>query len=339
MEYNYNYSNQPNYGMNNSGETYLKARGERKALKIIGTVSGICVIAYVILQNAVSVPIILFPSLRTLFDNSDEFFYIFTIVASVVGLFIPFLTGGKYLMKKTGAEIYYFSSPKDPVLAFLSIPMGFFVCLIGNIITAYFLAWTQSIGFELTAPDYKTPQTASGIILYTIAIAVIPPLIEEFAIRGCILQPLRRYGEKFAIAATSVLFAILHGNLVQAPFALIAGLALGYVCCITGSLWPSVIIHLVNNMYSVFESLIISSSVGEEKAEMIMSVTEYVFIGIGAVCTLLFFYRVQKFKLRLKKTQGVLTPGAKTSAFFINIPMIIAIIVMLIITSQYIGLV
>lgn len=333
-QYNSNYTQYSAY----SQEKMLKSRGEKKAVKIIGSVSGICVIAYVILQNAVAMPLLFLPGLADLFKNSNEFFYLFTIAASVIGLLVPFVIGGNYLKKRTGAEIYYLDAPKDGALAVLSIPMGFFACLIGNILTGYFIGWMESIGFKLTSPDFNSPKSASSIILYTIAIAIIPPLVEELAVRGCIMQPLRRYGDVFAIVATSVLFAVLHGNLVQAPFALFAGLAFGYICCITGSLWPTIIIHCINNAYSVFESVITSGAVREDKAEYIMVMTQYFFIGLGAVCTLAFFYRARKLNYRLRKSDTVIRAGEKTAAYFLNIPMIIALVVMLIVTSQYIKL-
>lgn len=344
MDYNSNYSyngNQPGGSQpgipGSPGETYLKIRGEKKAVRLIGTVAGICVIAYVLIQNAVSLPVVFFLSLAKLFKNSDEFFYLFTIVASVAGLLIPFIAGGNYLKKKTGAEIYYLGPPKDKTLAVLAVPAGFLVCIIGNILTNLFVAWMSSHGMNLTSPDFKTPDTASGIVLYIIAIAVIPALVEELAVRGCIMQPLRRYGDLFAVVASAVLFAVLHGNLVQAPFALVAGLAFGYICCVTGTLWPTIIIHFANNLYSVIETMLIAS-VEEEKLNIILTFIEYFFIGTGVICAVAFVRRASSLKAGLKKSTTVIGGGAKASAFIINIPMIIALLMMLFITSQYIGI-
>ena len=95
----------------------------------------------------------------------------------------------------------------------------------------------DGIGFKLSSPDYEVTDDVFGRIVYFIMVAVVPPLTEELAIRGVIMQPLRRYGDRFAVVASAVLFAVLHGNLIQAPFAFIAGLGIGYAVCITGSLW------------------------------------------------------------------------------------------------------
>ncbi len=346
MEYNYNQSggyNQSNQTLqpggypNNLNETFYRIRGEKKAIHIIGCVSGICVIAYVLIQNALSVPIAFFPKLLNLFKNSDEFYYLFTITASVAGLLVPFIIGGNYLKKRTGAEIYYLDPPRDKALAILSVPMGFLICIFGNVLTSIFVAWMSNIGLKLTSPEFDMPDSSTGLALYIIAIAIVPPLVEELAIRGCIMQPLRRYGDRFAIIASAFLFAVLHGNLVQAPFALLAGLAFGYICCITGSLWPSIIIHFVNNLYSVFETIIFTTQ-SEEKAEFILTVSEYFFIGLGAVCTAAFVYRGYKSNCRLGKSPTLIKGGAKAFAYTVNIPMIIALLIMLFVTSQYVGL-
>ena len=73
--------------------------------------------------------------------------------------------------------------------------------------------------------------------------------------RGVVMQPLRKFGDRFAIVASAVLFAILHGNMVQIPFAFVAGLALGYFAIVTNSIWTSVVIHSLNNLSAVIISI------------------------------------------------------------------------------------
>ena len=62
---------------------------------------------------------------------------------------------------------------------------------------------------------------------------------------------LRKYGDKFALLASALVFAVMHGNLVQAPFALIAGFGLGYLSIKTGTIWTGIAIHAANNLISV----------------------------------------------------------------------------------------
>ena len=86
-----------------------------------------------------------------------------------------------------------------------------------------------------------------GRIIYALSVAVVAPLVEEFAMRGVVMQPLKKYGRWFAIIASSLVFGVLHGNFIQAPFALIAGIGIGYAVCVTDSIWTGVLIHFCNN--------------------------------------------------------------------------------------------
>ena len=192
----------------------------------------------------------------------------------------------------------------------------------------------DKIGFSLTSPDFSTPSTLTGRILYVVAIGIIPPLTEELSIRGCIMQPLRRYGDIFAIFASSLLFAILHGNLVQAPFAFIAGLAFGYAVCATGSLWTGILIHFLNNMYSCILAFAMED-LGEKAYTKIYVASIFLVCFIGGICAVIYIFRSKK--LPMRKYSGMLTSGEKSTAFFVNIPMLIAIAFMIFITAQFIS--
>lgn len=50
------------------------------------------------------------------------------------------------------------------------------------------------------------------------------PLIEEFIFRGAVLKTLEPFGKWFALLASSLAFALMHGNFAQIPFAMAAGL-------------------------------------------------------------------------------------------------------------------
>ncbi len=78
------------------------------------------------------------------------------------------------------------------------------------------------------------------------------PLTEEPLLRGVLLGGfLLRYGPRKAIAYSALLFALIHMNPWQFPTALMAGLFLGWLVIRTGSLWPAVFAHFLNNLGSV----------------------------------------------------------------------------------------
>lgn len=75
------------------------------------------------------------------------------------------------------------------------------------------------------------------------------PLSEELLFRGLILGGfLQRYGPSKGILYSTLLFALIHMNPWQLPIALLAGLFLGWLTVRTGSLWPAVFAHFLNNL-------------------------------------------------------------------------------------------
>ena len=108
------------------------------------------------------------------------------------------------------------------------------------------------------------------MLLTVVHTAVLPALLEELVFRGFIMQPLRRYGDWFAIISSAVLFGLVHGNMTQVPFAVIAGLALGYISVVTGSMWMNILLHFLNNLISVLYSFALSNA--SDGAAMLLSI-------------------------------------------------------------------
>lgn len=77
--------------------------------------------------------------------------------------------------------------------------------------------------------------------------ALLAPVAEEILFRGYILRTLRPYGRRFAILGSAFLFGLFHGNLMQAPYAFLVGLILGYVTTEYSALW-AVALHMFNNL-------------------------------------------------------------------------------------------
>ena len=313
---------------------YYRSQAEKKGIRLIGIVSGICILAYVVLENILSLPLYI-GRFSVLYNSVPELEQISTILLSIFGLLLPFALGGIYLRKRTGIETFPMTKPRDPAQSVFAICLGFFICLIGSYVSSWIVTISEHGGFKLTYPEFDVPSTVFGRILYIIAIAVVPPLAEETAIRGVVMQPLRKYGNVFAIVMSSFVFALLHGNLVQAPFALIAGIGLGYVAVVTESLLPGMIIHLLNNMLSVAVEFLVEDAPSDAVADriyLIMMIALYAITILGSVMFVAF-----RGKERIPKGVTALTAAGKTKAFMLNVPMVIAILVMLWVTSNFVS--
>ncbi len=80
---------------------------------------------------------------------------------------------------------------------------------------------------------------------------VIAPFVEEILMRGFVLGGLRStYGTLTALLVSSVLFALLHFNMVQTLSAFVCGMLLGLLYLKTNSLLCCMIAHCGYNMIS-----------------------------------------------------------------------------------------
>ena len=89
----------------------------------------------------------------------------------------------------------------------------------------------------------EAPQTLSGILRTLLVL----PVVEEVLFRGAALRLLRPLGRGWAILGQAVLFAAVHGTLVQKCYALGMGLIFGWAAEETDSLAPGVVLHILNN--------------------------------------------------------------------------------------------
>ena len=81
-----------------------------------------------------------------------------------------------------------------------------------------------------------------------LAVAILPPLFEEWICRGMVLRGLLTRMKPFwAIFISALFFSVMHLNPWQGIEALIIGLVMGYIYFKTGSLLLTMIIHFVNN--------------------------------------------------------------------------------------------
>ncbi|MCR5150934.1 MAG: CPBP family intramembrane metalloprotease [Clostridiales bacterium] len=313
-------------------DIYFLREKEKDEIKRIGTVAGVCILCYVAIQNLLSFLMLIEP-FKTLYSQSGVFTYSFTIVVSILSLVFPALIAGKGLEKKTGADVFKFDRPLNTEYAVYLIVFGMFVCICGNYITSWFETFAQFAGFQLEGGDFNVPSGLYGRIAYIVAIAVVPPFAEEIAMRGVVMQPLRKYGDGFAIVVTAFVFAVLHGNLIQAPFAFVCALGIGYAVCITESLWVGMAIHFINNLYSVIISFAINDLSEEASDRVYLILTAVVFL-ISIFGGIMFFSSKDRPKLQRKAT--FLKGNQKFGAFVLNAAMIVSLIIMLVITSFYV---
>ena len=206
---------------------------ERKDLKKTLWVGLSCLIAFnIAILQALS---ILNP------ENPDESGvpYFFAVAAE---LFIIFVATNK----KTQRQL--FDVYRQPTAA------KFFqwVCFLGltQIIFSYNSTLIEMLLNFFHLSDQNQEENATGAketLSMFIYGSFLAPFGEEVLFRGFLLQNFKRYGVRFAIIFSAILFGIYHGNIVQTPFAFILGLLLGYITVSYG-LKYAIAVHIFNNM-------------------------------------------------------------------------------------------
>ena len=304
--------------------------------------SGLGVILFLAFNTVMSL-ILTIPGVYNLYTANAVFSGAFSIISSFIYMFIPFLIIAFLIRSKDKTVNFVPFKKMNTKRALLSIPIGLTICIGANIIVNIIITLFEQFGFKLSQQSdaLAEPTTAFGLVITLVSTAVMPALLEEFAIRGVILQPARKYGMAFAIISSSVIFGLMHGNFIQAPFAFIVGACFAFFAIKCDSLWIGVILHFINNGFSV-----VMGYVGEKMPEAAFNLMYYIIIGVvalaGIACFVILLLTDRTF---FSKSEGniageeaaILSKGQKFVAFFLNAPMIIGFVIMGLLTLQYIS--
>lgn len=127
---------------------------------------------------------------------------------------------------------------------------GFFLAAYA-ILVAYF-AIVQGLGITWLEPRQQVPEgtfdSTLSVAVAAMAVVAVAPFTEELFFRGFIFAGLAgRVGVPAAAVVSGLLFSLVHGQPgLVLPFTLI-GVLLAYVYYKSGSLWVSILAHLVYN--------------------------------------------------------------------------------------------
>ena len=88
----------------------------------------------------------------------------------------------------------------------------------------------------------------SSFFINFIGVVLIPAFFEEFVVRGGMLNSYIETGRlRAAVLLTALLFGLQHMNITQLIYAFIMGIVLGLLFVLTGSIWPGILFHFLNN--------------------------------------------------------------------------------------------
>lgn len=237
---------------------------------------------------------------------------ILQIFLSCFMFLLPFTVAAKCMGVRIDQTIQFGKAKSGTALPFVLFGVGF--CSFSNIAMNYASDIFQSFGIDYDVDFGENPKGIFGFALTFIATAIVPALVEEFACRGIVLGLLKKHGQGFAIIASSIVFGIMHGNFEQIPFAVMVGLILGYIYVKTGSIWPSVAVHCINNAVSVIFTYL--ENVMSTNMQNLLYIVYLIITLIIAIFGVLLLAKNKNENYALEKNEDVITSKQKYTWFF-----------------------
>ncbi len=256
----------------------------------------------------------------TEFLNEPAIFQIYQICFSLIVFTVPFIVCFKIGKYKIGEFISFEGQNKGMELSLFF--MGAVFCFFANMGSAYIDSIFSAFGIDYSIGRPDVPEGIFGFLLYTLSVAIVPAVLEEFAFRGIVLGSLRKFGDTFALIVSAVCFGIMHGNFDQIPFAFMVGLFLGFTVIKTNSLKIAIFIHFFNNFISVVFSYLSDTAFADYQ--------NLIFMALLSVCLVLALIFIrgtdQKELFKIQSKGSLLTEKEKYKTFFLSLGIIVFIV-------------
>jgi len=129
------------------------------------------------------------------------------------------------------------------------------LCLASVILVNFFLAYIFPDFINNYMPEVIKQSfesiAKSNPFTVLLTVGILAPFAEEILFRGAIYNLIKdKFNKYAAVIVSAILFAVIHMNIYQASYALVIGLFMGIIILKTGSLWLTIIFHIVYNTLS-----------------------------------------------------------------------------------------
>ncbi|MDR1018044.1 MAG: CPBP family intramembrane metalloprotease [Lachnospiraceae bacterium] len=182
------------------------------------------------------------------------------IVSIVISPFITLLC--LFVFSLITRNIKSIKVTKSKITVSKLIPLifcGLGLIYIGNLLTRlvmwavdFIINGKMDIGNQMSETMQDLP-----IPVIFLFVAVAAPIFEELFFRKVLLDKLRPYGYKTAVALSALSFGLFHRNFEQAFYAFCVGIILGAIAYKTGDIRYTIIIHMIVNIMGSVVPLIV----------------------------------------------------------------------------------
>ena len=268
---------------------------------------------------------------------------LFFIVGIVAGAAIPYITISKKLSiclleitsyMALGLPIIIFSrlnlnGSKDVMLPKFNLKTlrnGAVCAIIAYplMLTATYFAKTTELRSEMTSEQITSSLAGFSFLGNVIRMALLPAVVEELVFRCGLLGIYSKKNVLVGIFLSSSIFALLHGNLYQIPYAFVGGIAFAYATYITGNSGTAIVSHFIINLVSIITSYAngIFNKYYLEKTDLIEGVVTGLWMAVGVLVSGYLLTKVLKKQviprsLRLKEYNLELSSFVTVSLAFV----------------------
>lgn len=127
-----------------------------------------------------------------------------------------------------------------------SVLLGFLAWGLAYTVSALMLMLVDGLGGQMPEQIYRL-YTSAPFPLAILGGALLPAVGEEFVFRGYIQRHLAGFGAAAGVLLTGLLFGMMHLSLVRLLPLTLLGVVFAAAVQRAGSLFPSIIMHFVNN--------------------------------------------------------------------------------------------
>lgn len=152
-----------------------------------------------------------------------------------------------YARRDPGIASHLRIEPLKGRVAALSVLTAAVAVLFINCVSQLWFILIQCMGGTIPASGVAVPTTVRGLAYAVVLSAVLPGICEELLFRGLMLSAWEERGSLRAVTTVSLLFTLLHGNLLGIPSEFICGVLLACIVISSGSLFAGMVFHTVFN--------------------------------------------------------------------------------------------
>lgn len=215
------------------------------------------------------------------------------VVFPQIGLVLPSLLAAYYSPVQIGKRLSLVRGHWPLwawVAAALTTPL---IGFISSIIVGSLMEESESL--KMMSDIFRGHGESGFLIPLAFLIGATPAFCEELLFRGYVQTRLnRRIGPALGIFISSALFAVFHMDLIHIIAVFPLGVYLGVIAWRSGSLFPAMLGHFVNNSISVFAVVLGPENMDQEPTpEMAAFLLAVISLGLaGSVLTALAMWRL-----------------------------------------------